>query len=212
MAFSPDGTHLISGAVDPPVHIWNTETGLETAHFNCGKGLSALASSPDRMLIAWDNWSGTIRFWRWLAGGKVQECPDQCLVGRGSSGAVFIIAFSPDGNTLASDSGLTTIRIWDISRRQVRRVIRGHTANIRSVAFAPTGNHLASAAEDMTVRIWDAQTGAAIAVLRGHTRPVMSAVFSPDGTRVLSGSWDHTLRVWDRVHVPANEPQPDADA
>ena len=109
------------------------------------------------------------------------------------------IAFSRNGEMLASGSSDSTIRLWDALIGTHKRTLRGHWYSVISVAFSPNGRTLASGSWDDTIRLWDAATGAHKRTLRGHTFPVSSVAFSPNGRVLASGSWDDTIRLWDTV-------------
>ena len=98
------------------------------------------------------------------------------------------VSFSPDGNTLASGSWDTTVRLWDANTGSPIRTLTRHTAWVTSVSFSPDGNTLASGSFDKTVRLWDATTGSPLRTLTGHTSGVDSVSFSPDGNTLASGS------------------------
>ncbi len=117
---------------------------------------------------------------------------------RGHTGSVNSIAFSPDGNTIASGSSENdrTIRLWDANTGRHLRTLR-HTDGVLSVAFSPDGNTIASGSWDETIRLWDADTGTELRALAGHTSYVYSVAFSPDGNTLASGSRDKTVRLWD---------------
>ena len=73
----------------------------------------------------------------------------------GHTDIVYSIAFSPDGNILASGSRDNTIRLWDASNGAHLHTLTGHTVAVLSVAFSPDSNVLASGSEDGAVRVWD---------------------------------------------------------
>jgi WD40 repeat protein/tRNA A-37 threonylcarbamoyl transferase component Bud32 len=108
---------------------------------------------------------------------------------------VSCVAFSPDGETLASGSG-TTVRLWDVATGEELHALMGHAGGVRSVAFSPDGQRLASASEDNTVKLWDVATGDLRQTLTAHTSYVLSVAFSPDGTTLASGSLDRTVKLW----------------
>ena len=112
------------------------------------------------------------------------------------------MAFSPDGQRLASASFDQTVKVWDARTGQESLTLKGHTSLVRSVAFSPDGQRLASASWDQTVKVWDARTGQESHTLKGHTGQVLSVAFSPDGQRLASASEDQTVKVWDAAHRP----------
>ena len=76
----------------------------------------------------------------------------------GHKDAVYGVAFSPDGTTLATASFDKTIGVWDSSTGRLLHQLggpQGHTDSVLSVAVAPSGALLASVGADNTARIWD---------------------------------------------------------
>ena len=72
----------------------------------------------------------------------------------GHTDYVTSVAFSPDGQTLASGSWDHTIKLWNLTTGQEVRTLTGHTDIVRSVAFSPDGQTLASGSDDHTIKIW----------------------------------------------------------
>jgi hypothetical protein len=81
------------------------------------------------------------------------------LLGRltlaGHRGAVYGIAFSPDGTRLATASWDGTAKVWEVASGRELRTLSGHTAAVEGIAFSPDGTRLATASADKTVRFYD---------------------------------------------------------
>ncbi|WP_055489061.1 helix-turn-helix domain-containing protein [Streptomyces sp. TP-A0356] len=128
----------------------------------------------------------------------------------GHSQAVYAVAFSPDGHTLATGAGDDTIRLWSLADPAhpvpLGRPLTGHTNWVYWLQFSPDGHTLASASRDHTARLWDvrdpAHPKALGRPLTGHRDYVFSVSFSRDGRTLATASQDHTVRLWD-VSDPA---------
>ena len=111
------------------------------------------------------------------------------------------MAFSPDGQTLASGSRYGTIRMWDIKNSQLKFDFIANEGGVYSVTFSPDGQTLATEGhpENANVlQLWDTATGKQVKNFTGHSDIVTSVVFSPDGATLTSYSTDKTLRIWNR--------------
>jgi hypothetical protein len=65
------------------------------------------------------------------------------------------VAFSPDGQTLASGSRDNTIKLWEVASGRERATLSGHGDEVSSVAFSPDGQTLASGSWDKTIKLWE---------------------------------------------------------
>ena len=133
----------------------------------------------------------TIRLWD-VTTGKLKTTL------AGHTRFVNSVAFSSDGNTIASASRDNTVKLWDIATGKLKATLEGHTGwGVYSVAFSPDGNTVASRSGVTTVKLWDVATGTLKATLEGHSDWVNSVAFSPDGNTIASGSDDNTIKLWD---------------
>jgi WD40 repeat protein len=104
------------------------------------------------------------------------------------------VAFSPDGETLASAGG--TVSLWRVEDEELLRTLKdpdGEDSDyVNSVAFSPDGQTLATG-----VQLWRVEDGTLLRTLEGHFDKVTSVAFSPpDGQILASGSIDGTIRLW----------------
>ena len=131
-----------------------------------------------------------------------------CLHVKGHRRPINLIAWSHDGNLLASASDDTTIGIWGIDGN-LRRSLKGHTFKVVCVDWAPDSKHLVSGADDGAIMVWDTQE---IAQPRKLTRfektsvetgigrelaSIMTIAWSPHGRYIASGASDGSVLLWD---------------
>ena len=112
------------------------------------------------------------------------------------------VAFSPDGQTLASAGEDNTIRLWDTQTTALKALLIGHTDTVSSIVFSPDGQTLASASPDTTIRLWNPRNGELKTTLRAHTgfsyASYNAVAFSPDGQTLVTGGdySDPVIRLW----------------
>ena len=125
------------------------------------------------------NYSGLRNFyWYYLWRQSDQELATL----KGHEHFVTCLSFSPDGKTLASGGGDSTVKLWDVGSRQELVTLKGHDEYVLSVAFSPDGKTLATGSADKKVKLWDVGTRQELATLiTGHGQPISEVAFSPDG-------------------------------
>ncbi|MCJ7568724.1 MAG: TIR domain-containing protein [Anaerolineales bacterium] len=201
--FSPDGKILASGGMDSKIILWDASTGemigepLEGHHAT----VNDLAFSPSGEILASVGCSSTdtqycergeMILWD-LSGHQISS---QTLTIHAHN--VWTLAFSPDGDTIATGSADETIRFWDAaSGEPVGDPILGHEIGVTSLAFSPDGAVLASGGIDATILLTDLASRQRIGPpLTRHEASVSSLAFSPDGESLVSGSHDSQVLLW----------------
>jgi WD40 repeat protein len=111
-------------------------------------------------------------------------------------GGITSVAFSPDGEQMATSDTNGSIQIWNLKDGQQLALYLGHNSWVWDVAYSPSQPLLASCGQDHQVRLWDIHTGKCLKLMEGHTGIVGSVTFSPDGNMLASSSGDHTIRLW----------------
>ncbi|MBE7384702.1 MAG: AAA-like domain-containing protein [Leptolyngbya sp. SIO1E4] len=114
------------------------------------------------------------------------------LVGHTSS--VRGVAFSPDGQMIATTSYDQTVKLWQPDGKLLA-TLTDHQGPVWGVSFSPNGQTLASASSDHTLKLWHAD-GTPLRTFKGHTDKVWGVAWSPDGDAIASVSADHTLKLW----------------
>ena len=194
LAFSPEGTHLLSASliggspVQPAMlRLWQIADGEPVWTYRGVMPLGRnVAFSSDGKLLAFS------------IGQEVQlrRIADQALLRSltGHKERTGPLAFSPSGATLAVGDG-PLVRLWRVSDGQLQLSLRGCETDVLSLAFSPDGTQLAAGAAG-EICLWRVSDGLLLYTLRGRYRWVWSLAFSPDNKLLASAGYDGNMRLW----------------
>jgi WD40 repeat protein len=116
---------------------------------------------------------------------------------QGNGDSINSVAFSPDGQLIATALDDGTAKLWNPQTGQILHTLQAHTATVNLVAFSPDGSMIATGSSDRTAKIWNTLTGELLHTLQPDSGMIDSVAFSPNGKLVATGSWDNTTKVWD---------------
>jgi WD40 repeat protein/serine/threonine protein kinase/tetratricopeptide (TPR) repeat protein len=195
LAFSPDGTMLLTGSKDQTARLWDARTGRPVGEPFKHKGeVTSVAFSRDGGTVLTASLDRTAQLWQ--VATRQPLCPPLT-----HEDGVTCAAFSPDGTVVVTGSADHTARLWSAKTGLPIGMPLRHTAAVRAVAFSPDGGLVLTGSDDHTARLWHAATGIPVGKPLEHSGKVTALAFHPDGRRAVTTSADRGVRLWD-IPVP----------
>ena len=179
LAFSPDGTKLVSLGVEEGtpifgagtsfrqpvapyrayhfIHLTDVKTGRELATLRYTMGAEKLTFSPDGKTVAFRG-PGEIRLWNTETGGEVAIPLADLSAGFRNIPWVWSLAFSPDSKRLVSGTSKGEIQMWDVATGEALIAFaKSKVLRARALAFSPDGALLAAGTHGH-IHLWEMDT------------------------------------------------------
>lgn len=187
VAFSPDGSRIVSASTDNTINLWNVSSGQVVLSLSGQTGfVTCIAFSPDGTQIASGSSDATIKLWNASAGHE-------------------LFALTVDNKSKEKKG----------TEYEIMKMF-GNADHLTCIAFSVDGRRLVSATTNGTINIWDTLSGINLLTipkdtiekadpltdlkefqnLSGITKFISDLEFSPDGNRFVSSSGNGTIILW----------------
>jgi WD40 repeat protein len=188
VAFSPDGSTLVTGSDDSTARVWGATSGEVLLKLSGHTGWVLGVSINSRGLVATADSEGRVALW---------DTNNKILLRVFQAHRAWIrtVAFSDDGNKLVTGSDDKSVKVWEVSSGKLLRTLSGHSAWVTGVVLVD--NQVVTSSRDGTVQFWNAISG-------NNTRKlelgqwIYNLALSPDGTRFATAAQDG-VKIWNRI-------------
>ena len=190
VAYSPDGSRLVTSSVDRSAKLWDGRTGkLLGSLVGHTAAVKSAVFSPDGSRVVTAGYDHTAKLWD-------VETSRLLASFEGHRDAVESAVFNSDGTQVLTASADGTAKVWDASPSK-RRVSLASGGNLTDGTLSPDGTHFVGFANhESEAKIWEVQTGRLVSSL-AHRGEVVWADYDPTGSRIITASADHTVKLWD---------------
>ncbi|KAK1758425.1 WD repeat domain-containing protein [Echria macrotheca] len=211
--FSADGNFFYACVKDFKIRLYDTSNPYNWRHYKTVEDAFGQWNLTDANLSP-DN--------KWLASSSLQSSvslaptdpndtgspysmnlgdPTQLYSARGSF-PIFSVRFSGDGRQLVAGTGVSSIVVYDIERRQTLHHVVGHQDDVNAVCFADkmSPHILYSGSDDCTLKVWDTRSlgdGREAGAFVGHIEGLTYIDSKGDGRYILSNGKDQSMKLWD---------------
>jgi WD40 repeat protein len=213
--WSPDGDQLLTGGEGGMVRVWDAQSGEvlremvshNSTDWEIIPGIKdhviATRFSPDGTQAASLSFGGSAHIWDVATEEKLMtlEHPPVYVTDQFYWGGTHkvALAWSPDGDQLATAWYDGVARIWDLDTGEISQVLVGHTSNLIGVDWSPDGVFILTQGRDSTARLWAESSGQM--VLKLPAAGCGNAAWSKDG-RWIAVPTQTGLLAWDTSVLP----------
>lgn len=208
IAFSSDGNTLAAGG--ERIVLWDIQSEREIRILPSNKSVSSISFSPDgkKLVSVGHSVSGEpLQLWDVASGAKVcnfrafKEKRSNSLVDKiedlmKNEGEFVSVAFSPDGNKIATLKNGGRVSLWDSSSGEESRPLRfsqPRQQDSSTISFSSNGKSLSAGLENRA-RIWEVSSGTELSTIETG-EPVN--LISPNSKIGASRREDGGITLWD---------------
>lgn len=192
LAYSPDGTRIITGADDGKIKIWDLSSGFHIATFTeHSSGVTSCCYSKKGNVLFTASLDGSVRAWDMLRYRNFRTFTAPTRLSFSS------VAIDPSGEVVcASSLDSFDIHVWSVQTGQLLDQLSGHEGPISSLAFTPDGQTLVSGSWDYTIRLWSIFQRTQVSEPLQLQSEVLSVSVRPDSSQLAASTLDGQLTFW----------------
>ncbi|MFG6098311.1 hypothetical protein SPB21_23835 [Leptothoe sp. ISB3NOV94-8A] len=203
--FSPTGKHLVAGAVDGSLYIWDfTEQNspllidqmldkATPASFNLHeRQINSVHFSRDGKLVASGSADGSIVIFD-IFQKKINR-----RIKFDKPTNIWDIDFNPNKKHIASvNASDGTVRIWDLDGNLVESRLSTNDKALHTVKYNDDGTYIAAGGASGQVTVWDDNKNKVLQDFEVHSSPILDLIFTPDNKYLVTASADESIVVID---------------
>ncbi|MCE9603506.1 MAG: hypothetical protein K8U03_01235 [Planctomycetia bacterium] len=186
VAFTPDGTQLVSAGADKLVSVWNVADGKKVNSYGGHTAaVTSVSLSADGQRIVAGGADKTLQIWERTAPNESQ--PDAPIAAKSvitHAAGIRSVAFAADGKQIVAGGDDNMVWSWDVATGKEREHWIGHTGPVLSVALSPDGKSLITGSIDRTLRRWTPSVLGVASALEG---PVGQVAIAPEENLAFAG-------------------------
>jgi WD40 repeat protein len=197
--FNSDEDILATISDDGSARLWNVKSGKTIHTFDNGKkhdpnalqdSFTEIDFSPDGKILATASTDGSSKIWEIATGKEIHILSSQVMppsvVKKENGSDEYVkekselsLAFTLDGQSLATGNADGTTRIWDVKTGKLKKKFLGHSGGVTSVAFDESGAYLVTTSPDNTANLWEVESESG--------KPFFTFTCDPNGPHPLAG-------------------------
>lgn len=193
VAYSPDGSFIVTGGYDGKVKVWNVSSGFCFLTFSeHTSGVTGIDFSRNKKFFVSASLDGTVRAFDMVRYRNFKTLTAPRLV------QFSCVAVDHSGELVAAGSqDVFDIHLWSLKFGKILEVLSGHEGPVASLDFSPTptSSTLVSGAWDRKIKIWNCLENSGAHENVDMMSDVVCVAFKPNGEEIAIATLNCTITI-----------------